>query len=103
VPSLARHEWAMKISEFVLGHELKPTAKFQHISLFGVATLALIPDWSFDVKTICQFLSQPASVHYEVGQKKFMSISEDSEVISSELKLMLIWCGFFIFTLSRLT
>jgi hypothetical protein len=30
VPSPARHEWAKRISEFVLGHGLKPTAKFQH-------------------------------------------------------------------------
>jgi hypothetical protein len=32
VPSLARHEWAERISEFVLGHGLKPTTKFQHTS-----------------------------------------------------------------------
>jgi hypothetical protein len=31
MPSLARHEWAKRISEFVLGHGLKPITKFQHI------------------------------------------------------------------------
>jgi hypothetical protein len=29
VPSPARHEWAKRISEFVLGHGPKPIAKFQ--------------------------------------------------------------------------
>jgi hypothetical protein len=32
VPSPAWHEWAKRISEFVLGHGPKPTAKFQHNS-----------------------------------------------------------------------
>jgi hypothetical protein len=32
VPPLARHEWAIRISEFVLGYRLKPTTKFQHFS-----------------------------------------------------------------------
>jgi hypothetical protein len=30
VPSLARHEWAMRILEFVLGYGPRPTTKFQH-------------------------------------------------------------------------
>jgi hypothetical protein len=29
MPSLARHEWAMRISEFVLGYGPRPTTKFQ--------------------------------------------------------------------------
>jgi hypothetical protein len=33
VLSPARHEWAKRISEFVLGHELKPTTKFQLITI----------------------------------------------------------------------
>jgi hypothetical protein len=35
VPPLARHEWAMRISEFVLGHGPKLTTKFQHLYLNG--------------------------------------------------------------------
>jgi hypothetical protein len=31
VPSPARHEWAKRISEFVLDYGLKPTTKFQQL------------------------------------------------------------------------
>jgi hypothetical protein len=31
VPSPARHEWTKRISEFALGHGLKPTTKFQQL------------------------------------------------------------------------